>query len=72
MHTTHHTCGGPAFGRLAQLGTCPRCDELRKGAAPRKGWGQAKREREAQFVREIKAHDCKVRGCGPVCTFGDY
>lgn len=34
-----HTCGGPRFGRLAPYGTCPRCDELHRGAEPRRGWG---------------------------------
>lgn len=42
---TKHTCnsdrpGMPLpFGRKADLGQCPRCDELRQGAAPRSpGW----------------------------------
>lgn len=35
---------------------CPRCQELDKGAAPRAGWSDAKREREAQRSKEIWAH----------------
>jgi hypothetical protein len=41
---TKHTCGGPVFGRLAEPGTCPRCDELRAGAAPRQWVGTARRD----------------------------
>jgi len=58
------------FGR--KLEGCPRCDELKAGAAPVKGWGAAAREREAQFIKDLKAHDCKKSGCGPVCTFGEW
>ena len=38
---TRHTCNegeGPSFGRLAPRGECKRCDELRFGMLPRKGW----------------------------------
>ena len=71
-----HTCGGPIFGRLAPEGTCPRCDELRAGA-PRRTlpWYEAakqKKENEKRFYQELKNHDCKKAGCGPVCTFGDW
>jgi hypothetical protein len=66
-----HVCGGPAFGRLAAPGACPRCDELRAGAAPRAGWGDRRRRFEAARSAAIYAHDCKRSGCGPVCTFGD-
>lgn len=27
---------------------------------------------EDSFRRELASHDCKARGCGPVCTFGDW
>lgn len=48
--------------------SCPRCVELSKGAKPRKGWNDGKREAEANLIRAIRAHDCTVSGCGPVCT----
>lgn len=72
MANTKHTCGGPSFGQLAAPGTCPRCDELRGGAKPRKSWGQQKRDREAATTRAIYAHDCKKSRCAIVCTFGDW
>ena len=59
-----------AFGRKDP--SCPRCQELLAGAAPRRGWGSLAREHEAERVRAIQAHNCKARGCGPVCTFGDW
>lgn len=31
-----------------------------------------RKEREAQFLRALKAHDCKASRCGPICTFGDW
>lgn len=67
-----HTCGGPKFGRLAPVGECPRCDQLHEGAPARAGWSDGKRRAEASFLREVKNHDCKARGCGPVCTFGEW
>jgi hypothetical protein len=29
-------------------------------------------ERDAQRIRDIRSHNCKLAGCGPVCTFGDW
>ena len=55
--------------------TCPRCQELSAGLSPRQGWyrpGQSPREVEARQIAEIRAHNCKVSNCGPVCTFGDW
>ena len=58
-----------SFGRKDM--SCPRCVELSKGAPARKGW-VSRQVMDMQRVREIRAHDCAVRGCGPVCTFGDW
>jgi len=66
MKTTKHTCGGPSFGRLTS--GCPRCEELKAGAKP----VQWRKSDEARQIREIREHDCRVSGCGPVCTFGDW
>ena len=67
---TKHTCGGPVFGRLTR--GCPRCDELLAWAEP-VVWASTRRQRaERQRIAEIRAHDCKRSGCGPVCTFGDW
>jgi len=84
---TKHTCnsdrpGMPLpFGRKADLGQCPRCDELRQGAAPRSpGWvgelGQRARD-DQQRSAEIRAHFAPdgphdPKTCGPVCTFADW
>jgi hypothetical protein len=66
---TKHTCGGPKFGRLTA--GCPRCDELKAGAAPVQ-WRSVQAQADAQRLAEIRAHDCRLSGCGPVCTFGDH
>lgn len=57
------------FGR--KVAGCPRCTELANGA-PVRAWRNYRAESDAQRVREIRAHDCKRSGCGPVCTFGDW
>jgi hypothetical protein len=58
------------FGRRVQ--GCPRCDELKAGAAPVQGWGAKRKEDDAKRLQEIRNHDCKKSKCGPVCTFGDW
>lgn len=58
-----------SFGRLDP--TCARCIELASGAPRRDaGWSTYKRrqQQEAQRTRDIREHDCKRSGCGPVCT----
>ena len=67
-----HTCDGPVFGRLAKLGECRRCDELRFGVPSRQWHGAQRRKLAAQRVADIRAHDCRQSGCGPICTFGDW
>jgi len=71
--TTRHTCNaghGPVFGRRT-VG-CARCDELAKGAAPVR-WASARKADELRKrLAEIRAHDCKRCGCGPVCTAFDW
>jgi hypothetical protein len=49
---TKHTCGGPVFGRLAEPGTCPRCDELRAGAPVRQWAGAAVRARRDAYATD--------------------
>lgn len=66
--TKHNGQCSMAFGRYSPEGECPRCDELRAGAPPRK-WRES---HDARRVREIRAHDCVESKCGPVCTFGDW
>jgi NAD-dependent SIR2 family protein deacetylase len=58
------------FGRLVD--NCPRCKELKAGAPAVIWYGRNKSEREAEFTRALKAHDCIKSNCGPVCTFGDW
>ena len=67
--TTQHT-HSVVFGR--KVAGCPRCAELAAGAAPVSGWGSATRQFQAVAIAAIRAHDCRLRRCGPVCTFGDY
>ena len=74
--TTKHTCNdgsGPVFGR--KTCGCPRCDELLAGA-PAVKWATSRKEKDAQWCREIHHHFHSHRhlsgGCGPVCTFGEW
>jgi phage FluMu protein Com len=82
---TRHTCtrDGKAlpFGRKAPEGQCPRCDELRNGAAPREAHpaiqaANRQRQWEAQSLADVREHFASEKhrsgGCGPVCTFGDW
>lgn len=80
----HNHNGGQAlpFGRLKPVGQCPRCDQLRAGAAPRDAHPalravQRRREDEAQQDAARREHFAPggphARGvCGPVCTAFDY
>lgn len=52
--------------------SCPRCKELAAGALPRAGYGDRGRQQAADSLRWLRAHDCRVAGCGPVCTYGDW
>jgi len=80
--STRHTCntsqpGKPLpFGKRAQPGQCPRCDELTAGAAPRTGWGVSRAQADTARAADIRAHFASERhrsgGCGSVCTFGDW
>jgi hypothetical protein len=67
--TTKHTCGGPVFGKKTP--GCPRCDELIAGEPPTK-WKRGLANYQAERIAEIRNHDCKKAGCGPICTFGDW
>lgn len=61
-----------AFGRPSKATTCPRCEELKSGAQPVKGWGTAKREADQRLSEAIRNHNCKASGCGPVCTANEW
>jgi hypothetical protein len=72
--TKHSVDCNMAFGRKDP--SCPRCQELMAGAAPRAGWQKSyyanKTAQEAAQRSAIRHHDCKVSGCSVVCTFGDW
>lgn len=70
--TTKHTCGGPIFGKKTP--GCPRCDEMLAGSPPVRwsGFIMDKKKREEAYLAEMRAHDCKKRGCGPICVAFDY
>jgi hypothetical protein len=84
LMTTKHTCGGPVFGRLADPGECPRCDELRAGALPVSwAWTAGYKRRQAQEAArtdQMAAHFASARHndpqhpqyCGRVCTAFDW
>ncbi len=80
-HTCTETGQALPFGRKAPGGECPRCDELRAGAAPRAAHpaiqaGIDRRAREAQQLGWLREHFASDKhrsgGCGPVCTYGDW
>jgi len=68
--TLHADTCNMAFGRKDP--TCPRCQELTAGDAPRKGWGMTRKQMDAIRAQEIRNHDCKKSGCMIVCTYGDW
>jgi hypothetical protein len=79
----HNHDGGQAlpFGRKKPEGECPRCDELRNGAAPREphpriAAGIRLRENDERRAAEIRDHFASEKhrsgGCGICCTFGDW
>lgn len=67
--TRHAYSCAKAFNRLDK--TCPRCQELAAGAAPRAGWRSHRAEAEAQRATANARHVCDAR-CGVVCTFGQW
>ncbi len=83
-----HTCNrgaGPRFGRLATPGTCPRCDELHAGEAPReapaavRATAGRRRDNTGGYPTTSEINDHFAPGgqhatgqCAPVCTFGDH
>lgn len=58
------------FGR--KVDGCPRCEELKNGAKPIQWAGSLRKIQEAKTLMEIRNHDCKKSGCGPVCTAFDW
>ena len=67
--TTKHT-HQIVFGK--KVDGCPRCEELKAGAAPVQGWGARAKAMEARRIIDIRNHDCRKSGCGPVCTAFDW
>ena len=82
-----HVCNTKApgqalpFGRKAEPGKCPRCDELRAGAAPRQAPPAIRRAAErqadedrqsAQMTAHFASDKHRSGGCGPVCTAFDW
>lgn len=63
-----------------EAGCCDRCvseitarvAQFERLAAPREGWGERRKRQEARLLSEIRAHDCGLAKCGPICTFGDW
>ena len=51
---------------------CPRCAELLNGAAPIQWASTINKQRQQQRIADIRAHNCRTAGCGPVCTAFDW
>lgn len=68
--TTKHN-HEPNFGR--RVDGCPRCEELKNGAAAVKGWGWINKQYEARKLAAIARHDfaaCAAKN--GVCTCFDW
>lgn len=60
-NTTKHNHGAN-FGKIVD--GCPRCSEIKSGAAPTSWNIKAK--------ASVFKHDCKASRCGIVCTYGEW
>lgn len=65
------------FGHKREMGPerCARCWELENGGEPREDYAPRRRDlakEAAELSAAIRAHDCKARGCGSVCTAFDW
>lgn len=69
MQTTKHN-HQTVFGRREP--GCPRCTELKLGMPARQWRGQRVSTEQTRRISEIRNHDCKRSGCGPVCTAFDW
>ena len=67
--TTKHT-HPVVFGR--RVADCPRCTELTLGAPAVQWRGYSERKHQADTLAAIRAHNCAVSRCGPVCTAFDW
>lgn len=70
MKTAHKADCRMVFGRKDE--SCPRCQELIAGAAPRVWSGTRKAQQDRSFRASLRAHDCKASKCAIICTFGDW
>lgn len=69
---THNSTCKMAFGRPSKHSECPRCEELKTGAAPRQGWGASRKVMERMQSQAIRSHNCKASRCGIVCTANEW
>lgn len=65
--TTKHT-HKVVFGK--RVADCPRCTELDNGAEPVR-WRNGNTN-GYPTNQQLRQHNCRQAGCGPVCTYGDY
>jgi hypothetical protein len=71
MNTAHKIKCARVFKRYDM--TCPRCQELAGGQAPRAGWNDLAKRNEQRQIEAIRNHDftaCAKRHI--VCTCFDY
>ena len=54
--TKHNDTCTMSFGRPSSHGDCPRCQELKNGAAPRQSWDHHKKEMEERRRQAIAEH----------------
>ncbi len=71
-NTKHKADCKMVFGR--KDATCPRCQELLRGAAPIQWRGAWRKEQEQRQIAAINTHDFTAcaRTNGGVCTHFDY
>lgn len=63
--TKHNDSCTMAFGKASTHNDCPRCNELKNGAAPRKGWADTKRD---EVTRQLSAYCFSVAIYHARCT----
>ena len=63
--TKHNDSCKMAFGRPSDHSNCPRCEELKNGAAARKGWNDVKQQ---SVSRQLSAYCFSVPIYHSRCT----
>lgn len=61
--TRHNDKCSMAFGKPSKHTDCPRCEDLKAGAAPRKGWGVQRIQNLNKNYESVYCFACPPWGC---------